>query len=265
MSETAPVRIVDCHHHVYQASRPIYPGGTPHPDATLLDYDAVRARVGITHHVLVQPSAYGFDNALHLEALRGREGFARLVAVVPPDLGAAEAGRLRAAGVVGVRANLVQGIPLAPSDVPALGRLCADQGWHLQVFANAEMVAGMAGVLRALPCPLVLDHYALLPPEGYQRHAAWPVVAGLLAAGRAWVKLSSPYALSPGEIGPLTHALATEGPGQLVWGTNWPHPNAKGVPQDEAALMAGALLPLPASLRPAVLWDNPARLYGFAS
>lgn len=262
MPDPAPPRIVDCHHHVYEASRPVHPRGKPHPDATLADYDAVRARVGITHHVLVQPSAYGFDNALHLETLAARPVASRLVAVLPTDTPSAEVARLRDAGVVGVRANLVQGIPYTAPDVPALGRFCADHGLHLQVFASADMIADMATVLRGLPCPLVLDHYALLPPDGYDRHPAWPLVAGLLGAGRAWVKLSSPYALSPGGIGPLTHAMATEGPGQLLWGTNWPHPNTPD-PQDEAALMAAALLPLPAALRPAVLWDNPARLYGF--
>jgi predicted TIM-barrel fold metal-dependent hydrolase len=50
-------------------------------------------------------------------------------------------------------------------------------------------------VLRALPCPLVLDHYAGLPPWGFAEHPAWDVVSELLGAGRAWVKLSSPYAL----------------------------------------------------------------------
>jgi D-galactarolactone isomerase len=264
MADIPAPRIVDTHHHVYDASIPALPGTHPHPDATLADYAALRARLGITHHVLVQPSTYGFDNALHLAARARAPAISRVVAVVPPDTGAAEARRLAEAGVVGLRANLVHSVPLAPRDVPALGRLCADQGWHLQVFAPADLLASLAPVLRALPCPVVLDHFAMLPPESFADHPAWPLVSGLLAASRAWVKLSSPYALPAGDAAPLIRALAEAGPGQILWGTNWPHPNTD-LPQDEAALRDAALAPLTPAQRAAVLWDNPARLYGLTA
>jgi predicted TIM-barrel fold metal-dependent hydrolase len=264
MPDSLPPRIIDTHHHVYDAAIPPIPGTRPPPDAPLAAYAALRARLGITHHVLVQPSSYGFDNSLHLAARAVAPATSCVVAVLPPDTAAAEARRLTEAGVRGLRANLVHGVPLVPADVPALGRLCADQGWHLQVFASADLLAEMAPALRALPCPLVLDHFAMLPPEGFTGRAAWPMVADLLAAGRAWVKLSSPYALAPGDPAPLIRALAAAGPGQLLWGTNWPHPNTD-LPQDEAALREAALSPLAPALRAAVLWDNPARLYGFGA
>jgi len=258
----SPTRVVDTHHHVYDAALPTWPGARPHADAPLSAYAALRARLGITHHVLVQPSTYGFDNALHLAARAEKPAISCVVAVIPPDTGGQECRRLTEAGVRGLRANLVQGVPLSPGDVPALGRLCADQGWHLQIFAPADLLAEMAPTLRSLPCPLVLDHFGLLPPVGFQEHPAWPLVSDLLSKGRAWVKLSSPYALPPGDTAPLVRAMAEAGPGQLLWATNWPHPNADG-PQDEAALREAALAPLAPTQRVGVLWDNPARLYGF--
>ena len=264
MPDTLPSRIVDTHHHVYDASIAPYPGTRPPPDAPLSAYAVLRARLGITHHVLVQPSTYGFDNALHLAAHAVAPERSRVVAVLPPDTDAAQARRLTRAGVLGLRANLTHHVPLAPEDIPALGRLCADQGWHLQVFARADLLAAMAPSLRALPCPLVLDHFAMLPPDGFATHPAWPLVADLLGAGRAWVKLSSPYALPSGDTAPLIRALAAAGAGQLLWGTNWPHPNTDA-PQDEAALQDAALAPLTSAQRTAVLWDNPARLYGFGA
>jgi predicted TIM-barrel fold metal-dependent hydrolase len=266
MSDTPvplPARIVDTHHHVYDAAIPPYPGARPHGDAPLSAYAALRTRLGVTHHVLVQPSTYGFDNALHLAARAENPAISCVVAVIPPDTDAGTCRRLTEGGVRGLRANLVQGLPLSPGDVPALGRLCADQGWHLQIFAGADLLAGMAPALRALPCPLVLDHFAMLPPVGFTGHPAWPLVSEMLSAGRAWVKLSSPYALPPGDTAPLIRALAEAGPGQLLWGTNWPHPNTD-LPQDEAALREAALAPLTPALRARVLWDNPASLYGFA-
>lgn len=264
MSDPLPPRIVDTHHHIYDPRIPPHPGTRPPPDAPLSAYTALRQRLGITHHVLVQPSSYGFDNALHLAARAEAPGISRVVAVLPPDTDPAEARRLGAAGVVGLRANLSHPVPLGPGDVPALGRLCADQGWHLQIFAAADLLAELAPALRALPCPLVLDHFAMLPPASFAAHPAWPVVAELLAAGRAWVKLSSPYALPLGDPAPLIRALAEAGASQLLWGTNWPHPNS-GQPQDEAALREAALAPLTAPQRAAALWANPARLYGFAA
>lgn len=259
----APLPVVDTHHHVYDASLPPHPGARPHGDAPLSAYAALRARIGITHHVLVQPSTYGFNNALHLAARAENPRGSCVVAVIPPDTDAAACRRLSAGGVRGLRANLVQGVPLSPADVPALGRLCADQGWHLQIFARAEMLAEMAASLRALPCPLVLDHFALLPPASFADHPAWPLVSDLLSRKRAWVKLSSPYALPPGDTAPLVRALAEAGADQLFWGTNWPHPNTD-LPQDEAALRESGLSPLTPAQRRAVLWDNPARFYGFA-
>jgi predicted TIM-barrel fold metal-dependent hydrolase len=270
---TAPPRLavprgaVDCHHHVYAAEAPVAPGARPHAPASLADHAALLARLGVDRHVLVQPSTYGFDNGLHLAALRAAgPGRARMVAVVPPDAPAEALRAMAAAGVVGARANLVQGIPLTPSDVEPLGRRLAELGWHLQLYATADRIAALAPVLRALPCEVVFDHFAQLPLADWQAHPAWEVVAGLLRAGRGWIKLSSPYALdqrNPFAVAPLARALLAEAPDRCVWGTNWPHPNAEAIPDDAALLDALADWAPDAALRQAVLVDNPARLYRF--
>jgi len=51
----------------------------------------------------------------------------------------------------------------------------------------------------------------------------------------------------------------------MLFGTNWPHPQADPVP-DEGALVdwLAAVAASPAALRQ-ILVDNPARLYGFAT
>jgi len=54
-------------------------------------------------------------------------------------------------------------------------------------------------------------------------------------------------------------------PDRLVWGSNWPHPNYKGVMPNDADLLqqmidwAGS-----AAMAKRILVDNPARLYGFS-
>ncbi|NKE44842.1 amidohydrolase family protein [Roseomonas frigidaquae] len=271
---TAPPRLavppgaVDCHHHVYDVAAPVVPGGREHGSATLEDHARLLARLGVQRQVLVQPSSYGLDNSLHLAALReAGPDRARMVAVVRPDFEPAAAREMAAAGVVGARANLVQGIPLGLADVAPLARRMADLGWHMQVFASAGQIAELAPVLRAAPCPVVFDHFAQLPLVDWAAHPAWGVVMDLVQAGRGWVKLSSPYSLDqarPQAVAPLARALAAAAPERMVWGTNWPHPNATTIPDDSALLDLLADWAPDAAQRRAILVDNPARLYGFA-
>ncbi len=262
-----PAGAVDCHHHVYDPAEPLVPGGRPHGVATLADHARLMARLGLARHVLVQPSSYGFDNGLHLRALaEAGPARARMVAVVPPDAPLAGLRAMDAAGVVGARANLVQGIPLTPADVAPLSRRMAELGWHLQLFASAGTIAALADVLRKAPCAVVFDHFAQLPLHDWAAHPAWGVVMDLLQAGRGWVKLSSPYSLDqqdPFSVAPLARALVQAAPERMLWGTNWPHPNAATIPDDSALLDALAdWVPDPAT-RQAILVENPARLYRF--
>lgn len=264
---SVPPGAVDCHHHVYDAAVPVAPGARPHESATLADHGRLLARLGVQRHVLVQPSTYGFDNALHLAALReAGPARARMVAVVPPDAPLARLRAMAEAGVVGARANLVQGIPLGPADVAPLARRMADLGWHLQVFASAALIAELGDVLRAAPCPVVFDHFCQLPLADWQAHPAWGVVMDLVQAGRGWVKLSSPYSLDqarPDAVDDLARALVAAAPERMVWGTNWPHPNAKAPPDDAALLDLLAEWAPDEGQRRRILVDNAAALYGF--
>ena len=262
-----PRGAVDCHHHVYDPTAPAAPGARTHAAASLADHARLLARLGVERHVLVQPSTYGFDNTLHLAAL-GQSGpaRARMVAVVPPDAPLAELRAMGARGVVGARANLLSSGIMKLADVAPLARLLADAGWHLQVFATAAMIAELGPVLRAAPCEVVFDHFAQLPLRNWESHPAWGVVTEVLRSGRGWVKLSSPYSLDqrdPFAVRDLARALVQAAPERMVWGTNWPHPNAERIPDDAALLDALAeWAPDPAARR-AILVDNAARLYRF--
>lgn len=262
-----PPGAVDCHHHVYDAAWPIAPGGRPHGAATREDHARLLARLGVERLVLVQPSTYGTDNELQLRALRAwGPTHARMVAVVRPEADATGLRAMAMEGVVGARVNLVQGIPLGAADVAPLARRLADLGWHLQVFASAAMIADLASVLRDAPCDVVFDHFAQLPLTDWGAHPAWGVVQDMLQAGRGWVKLSSPYSLdqsNPAAVGDLARALVGSAPERLVWGTNWPHPNATNIPDDAALLDLLADWAPEEATRKAILVDNPARLYRF--
>ena len=100
----APPGTCDTHMHIYDARFPTAPTAafTP-PDASVADYLRVRARLGITRTVVVQPSTYGTDNSCTLAAIAALGDSARGVAVVDQTVTDAELERLTKAGIRGIR------------------------------------------------------------------------------------------------------------------------------------------------------------------
>src|SRR5262245_61562584 len=82
---------VDCHHHIYDARYSVDPKATLRPaDALTADYRDLQTRLGVTRHVIVQPSTYGTDNRLVLEALKEFGASARAIVVVKDDIADAD-------------------------------------------------------------------------------------------------------------------------------------------------------------------------------
>ena len=65
------------------------------------------------------------------------------------------------------------------------------------------------------------------------------------------------------DVVPSPHALIAAAPDRVLWGTDWPHPNVRHMPDD------GDLVDLLASFAPdeenhkRILVDDPERLYDF--
>lgn len=269
MSPVLPPGSCDCHFHVFDAARYAYAERrhyTP-ADATMADYLAMCARFGIERSVLVHPTVFGADHRCFEDLLQTHADRLRGVAVVSPDTPDEDIARWHALGARGTRVtNIFAGDP----DLDAIGRIVAKVrpfGWHLQVLVDVAVQPRLPMQLAGMGVPLVVDHLGHHPAAALQASAGWANLLGLLADDGAWVKLSAPYRLSdaPAEDAALlrlVHALARANPRQLVWGTDWPHPNSPHPVPNDAALVG--LLPqwLPdASLREAVLVHNPTRLY----
>ncbi|TGD96633.1 amidohydrolase family protein [Methylobacterium nonmethylotrophicum] len=267
-----PANATDCHHHVYDARFPPAPAATLRPpDASVDDYRALQRRLGLSRHVVVQPSTYGTDNRLLVEALQAfgpeARGVAMLDASVTPD----ELRRLDAAGIRGVRfgTRLPGGAPIA--DLEPVAQKIADRGWHIQLVSEGEKIVELQDVLRRLPVLVVFDHMGHLPEPAGPDHPAFRVIADLIETKGAWVKLTGAYILS--KSGPplyadrsrLARAFVALAPERLVWGTDWPHPTspADAKPDDAGLLdLFAEWAPYPA-LQAKILVANPARLYGF--
>jgi D-galactarolactone isomerase len=269
-----PANAADCHYHIYDARFPADPKAVLRPpDATVADYRLLQKRLGTTRGVIIQPSTYGLDNRLLLEAL-GQFGPAvmRGVAVVNPEIPDAELKKMHTAGVRGIRFNLVQAGATTLDMVDPLSRRIAPMGWHIQIHANADQIAAAKEVWNRTACPLVFDHLGhLAPPQGVS-HPTFRILCDLLKEGKAWVKLSGFYMDSkegpPGYADSVAVAKAyvKEAPGRLVWGSDWPHPTVseKEKPNDAILLdLLAACVPDTAA-RNRILVDNAAKLYGFA-
>ena len=93
-------KTTDSHHHIYDSRYPIDPAAQLRPaDATAADYRALRQRLDIGRHVMVQPSTYGTDNRCLLDALSQFRADARGIAAVADTVTDSELRNLHDAGV----------------------------------------------------------------------------------------------------------------------------------------------------------------------
>ncbi|AGW94412.1 MULTISPECIES: amidohydrolase family protein [Cupriavidus] len=277
----APDGACDSHAHVFGpfASFPLAEDRsyTPaeHPaDAFIGHLDAL----GLTRGVLVTASASGSDNRVVLDALRRYPARLRGIAVPAAGTTDAELDDWHDAGVRGVRINLYQlgghavyrnGVGL--DVLGALAPRLAERGWHAQIWIHAPDLVELGPRLKALGVPLVIDHMGRMATSRGVDDPGFRALCALLAEGAAWTKISGADRLQPAgapycEVDPFVAALLAANPGQVVWGSDWPHINyyeSAQVPDDGVLfnLLARWLPDTAASER--VLVSNPARLYGF--
>jgi predicted TIM-barrel fold metal-dependent hydrolase len=266
----APAGASDCHMHIYDSRFPVAPTATLRPpDAHIDDYRLLQQRIGTERNVIVTPSTYGTDNRCTLDAMRTIGSSARGVAVVDTSVTDAALKEMAAAGVRGIRFNLVQAGATTVEMLEPLSRRVHELGWHIQLHMLGDKIVEIADVLQRLPSPIVFDHLGRIPqPQGVD-HPAFRVVADLVEKGRAWIKLSGAYYDS--KSGPPAYADTTKvaqayaklAPERLVWGSDWPHPTEKTKPDD--ALLFDLLIEWVPSeaARQRILRDNPATLYDF--
>ena len=262
----APVLAADCHHHIYNSRYAVDPRATLRPeDATVEDYRALRRRLGMTRHVIVQPSTYGTDNSCTLDALAAFGPQARGVPVVDTTVSDAELQRMDGLRVRGIRFNLAQAGATTPEMIEPLSLRVNDLGWHIQVNAPAAKIMEIKDVFERVPTPIVFDHLAHIPQPGGIADPLFPAIIALIDKGKTWVKLSGAYADT--KVGPPTYAdtsavaraYVKAAPERLVWGSDWPHPSEKVKP-DDALLLDWSP---EETVRTRILTQNPEELYAF--
>ena len=83
----------------------------------------------------------------------------------------------------------------------------------------------------------------------------------------AWIKISCPERMQPPpyrDVVPFARSLIAARPDRVLWGTDYPHPNLKVVPDDVELVDMVPLYAPDEEDRQRLLVTNPAVLYEFA-
>jgi predicted TIM-barrel fold metal-dependent hydrolase len=220
----------DGHVHIFDRDAPAIQGHYAPEHHTLSEIESLAAHNGMAHLVLVQPSVYGHDNSLILQALKRSTGQHRGVVVLSHEETAEELRQWHTLGVRAVRYNLVSPVGNRMSDWAHwreawAPRLC-ELGWHMQWYAKAEHLPQLAQWQRECGLPFVLDHLGGMNTEAIKNETYWQALE-TLAQGGAWIKLSAGYRLGLSAPYDL-QALQLERMLQIfgsrcIWGSDWPH------------------------------------------
>jgi D-galactarolactone isomerase len=270
---TTPALACDCHVHVYDPAYPLAATATfTPPVATVQSLMAMHQALGLSRAVVVQPTAYGFDNACTLAAVAALDsaGHAgRAVVVVDASADEANLQSMHAAGARGVRFMMLAGGVLPWDALAPVAARIQPLGWHINLQLNGCELPQFADRLARLPVPLVIDHLGKFLPPPAASAPAFRALRTLLDGGRCWVKLSAPYESSQSggpayaDVSALATQLARDYPERCLWASNWPHPNRQPVPDNAAMLgLLHQWAPTDAAVQ-RILVANPQVFYGF--
>lgn len=222
---------------------------------------------GLDGVVWMHASIYGFDNRSTLEALAQFPAQSRAVIMPPASVDPAELDALHAAGVRGLRLNILSpGGNTLDSVLPFADEM-QRLGWHVAAHIDASDEAMLDTVCNAFAVPVLIEHFGMLGKARAVQPQSWGPMLRWMRAGRLWNKIAAPYhsaidGPAYASLLPLTRAMAEAGADQLVFASNWPHIGQPTSPSTQD--MRQILTPLmrESGLNPDdVLGTNAHRLY----
>ena len=283
-----PAGACDCHVHVFCDPRqfPFSPDRpyTP-PPAPVEDLRRVLRALHMDRAVIVSPAVYGASNDCTLDAIHQLGSAGRGIALIAPQTSSTERQRLRRGGIRGLRLNFetlgVTDPQTAIDRFQVASKVAAEQEWHIQINTRLPIVEALEEHILNGDVTVVFDHFAQAQAAQGVGQPGFAALVRLVTAGRAYVKLSAAYRISTqgpdyADVTPLAQMLIAANPQRILWGSDWPHPDAAPragrhatdlrppLPVDDGRLLNQLAVWAPDSaLRHAILVENPGALYGF--
>ena len=270
----APAGACDSHCHVFGPGD-VFPYAktrkyTP-PDATKEDLRKLHDILGIDRAVIVQASCHGTDNGAMLDAIASGHGRYRGVCNAAEEFVDEYFDELHKGGIRGVRFNFVKHLGGAP-DVDNMWRIIdrvKHLPWHVELHFDAKDLLVYEDVIDSIPLPVVIDHMGRVPvTDGIDQAPFQSLLQKLRASDDLWVKVSGSERISAVgppfvDAAPFGAACIDAAPDRCIWGTDWPHPNVRIMPNDADLVdVIPYMMPDPETQQ-RVLVENPARLIGF--
>jgi len=242
----------------------------PKRDCTVEEYLNVLDAHGISYGVLTAPSFYGTDNALLLDALDRAAGRLRGTVIVAPDIDREALAAMGERGVVGIRLNWIRRSSLpdvASADYRRLFASLRELCWHVEIYLEGPLLAGVLPKIRESGVHVVVDHFGSPDPARGVECAGFREVLSAVHDGDTWVKLSAPYRQGRPDGGNVQRyvdaLLDAGGPQQLVWASDWPFVSHEDqVTYRRCVDWLVEWVP-DAATRRVILADTPAELFGF--
>ncbi|MGB6443870.1 MAG: amidohydrolase family protein [Xanthobacteraceae bacterium] len=269
---TLPRGAIDTHTHIFgPASK--YPFAADRtysaPEAPLPMFRDVHATIGCDRAVIVNATIHGTDNRVVTDAIAAYPEQYKGLAVVADTISDSELDALNKAGMRGCRFAFLKRLG-GVKDMAAFTRLAhraAEIGWHIDVYLDPGSVPDFAPILTALPTSYAIDHMGTtqavkgLDDPGFQAlldlqrrdQKCWVKITGLESASAA----GKPFH----DAVPFAKALVDNAPDRVLWGTDWPHPNVKIMPNDGEIVDLIPLYAPDAAVRRKLLIDNPTRFF----
>src|SRR5246500_4434090 len=252
----------------YAVDRPYTP-----PDAGLEDFRTLHKKLGVGRAVIVNASVHGTDNRVALDAIAVSGGAYRAVANIDDTIGERGLRELHDGGFRGCRFNFVRhlgGVPDKRVFERVIGMI-AELEWHVDLHFDAVDIPEYADMLVRLPVRYTIDPMGRVKASDGLDQPPFKTLIDLMQRDeKCWVKVCGcerVSSLGPPFVDavPFAREIVETAVDRVIWGTDWPHPNVKVMPNDGDLVDLVPLFAPEVEFQQKILVSNPARLFEFGA